>query len=140
MTGEEELVLASRSPEDTERLGRLMAGLLRGGELLCLVGELGAGKTVFVRGLADRAPVLDAAAGALVCRAFPGGELRLPGSGPILVGGKAAACGHFPRHDGSLARSAFGSGVTEVSCGGDRARLAVDAPLRASPAGGHFSG
>ena len=44
--------LTSRSPEETERLGLLLAGLLRGGELICLVGELGAGKTVFVRGLA----------------------------------------------------------------------------------------
>jgi tRNA threonylcarbamoyladenosine biosynthesis protein TsaE len=48
----EALTLTSGSPEETERLGRLLAGLLRGGELLCLVGELGAGKTVFVRGLA----------------------------------------------------------------------------------------
>jgi tRNA threonylcarbamoyladenosine biosynthesis protein TsaE len=42
----------SRSPEDTLALGERLGKLLSGGELLCLFGELGAGKTVLVRGLA----------------------------------------------------------------------------------------
>ena len=45
--------LTSRSPEETFDAGR-RAGLgLRGGETLLLSGPLGAGKTVFVKGLAE---------------------------------------------------------------------------------------
>jgi len=40
------------SPEETERVGEDLAQKLRGGELILLVGELGSGKTTFVRGLA----------------------------------------------------------------------------------------
>jgi tRNA threonylcarbamoyladenosine biosynthesis protein TsaE len=42
----------SASAAETESLGRRLGALLSGGELVCLLGELGAGKTVFVRGLA----------------------------------------------------------------------------------------
>ena len=37
---------------ETEELGRRLAGLLTPGDALALVGPLGAGKTVFVRGIA----------------------------------------------------------------------------------------
>jgi tRNA threonylcarbamoyladenosine biosynthesis protein TsaE len=40
------------SPEETEALAARFASRLRTGDLLLLVGELGAGKTTFVRGLA----------------------------------------------------------------------------------------
>jgi tRNA threonylcarbamoyladenosine biosynthesis protein TsaE len=39
-------------PEDTERLGERLGRAARGGELIGLVGDLGAGKTCLVRGLA----------------------------------------------------------------------------------------
>lgn len=42
----------SRSREETSALGERIASSLRGGELLLLSGDLGAGKTEFVRGLA----------------------------------------------------------------------------------------
>jgi len=42
----------SLSEEETEDLGRALARGLRGGELVLLVGDLGLGKTVFVRGMA----------------------------------------------------------------------------------------
>ena len=42
----------SLSEEETEDLGRTLARGLRGGELVLLVGDLGLGKTVFVRGMA----------------------------------------------------------------------------------------
>ncbi len=42
----------TRSAAETERLGRATGHALQGGETLALYGELGSGKTVFVRGLA----------------------------------------------------------------------------------------
>jgi len=44
--------VATASPEETEALGAALGRAARGGELLGLVGELGAGKTCLVRGLA----------------------------------------------------------------------------------------
>ncbi len=40
------------SPSQTALLGEKIAALLSGGEVICLYGELGAGKTCFVQGLA----------------------------------------------------------------------------------------
>jgi tRNA threonylcarbamoyladenosine biosynthesis protein TsaE len=40
------------SPEETRRLGEIIGGLMTGGELVAIDGELGSGKTVFVKGLA----------------------------------------------------------------------------------------
>lgn len=37
--------------KETQKLGELLAMELRGGEVLCLDGELGAGKTTFTQGL-----------------------------------------------------------------------------------------
>lgn len=45
------LVVVSRSPEETEALAELLAGVLEAGDVLALSGEMGAGKTTFVRGL-----------------------------------------------------------------------------------------
>jgi 2-amino-4-hydroxy-6-hydroxymethyldihydropteridine diphosphokinase len=42
----------SDSPEETESLGRACGAALRGGELIALAGQLGAGKTCFTRGVA----------------------------------------------------------------------------------------
>lgn len=42
----------SRSPEQTRRLGARIGGLLQPGDLLCLSGELGSGKTTLVQGIA----------------------------------------------------------------------------------------
>lgn len=51
----------SGAPEDTERLGELMAGCLADGDVLVLTGGLGVGKTQFTkgvaRGLGDAHPV-----------------------------------------------------------------------------------
>jgi len=42
----------SNNPEETFALGKELAATLRGGEILALSGNLGAGKTAFVQGLA----------------------------------------------------------------------------------------
>ncbi len=44
--------IISRSSEETFECGRAFAAALRGGEILALIGDLGAGKTHFVKGLA----------------------------------------------------------------------------------------
>jgi tRNA threonylcarbamoyladenosine biosynthesis protein TsaE len=41
----------SNSPEETESFGRQFAGTVKAGDVLALVGELGSGKTQFVKGL-----------------------------------------------------------------------------------------
>lgn len=46
------LVARTRSATETMELGRNLGPVLRPGEVLLLVGELGTGKTTFVRGLA----------------------------------------------------------------------------------------
>ena len=47
------MVIESRSPHETKSWGRRLASLLEGGELLGFIGDLGTGKTVFIKGLAS---------------------------------------------------------------------------------------
>lgn len=53
------LRLRTLGEDETRELGRFIAGLLEGSDLICLSGELGAGKTTFVQGLADGLGVTD---------------------------------------------------------------------------------
>lgn len=46
------LELVSNSPAETEAAGERLAALVSPGDIIALTGNLGAGKTVFVRGLA----------------------------------------------------------------------------------------
>jgi tRNA threonylcarbamoyladenosine biosynthesis protein TsaE len=50
----------SRSPEQTRRIGMRLGSLLETGDVICLEGELGAGKTTLVQGLAQGWGSLDA--------------------------------------------------------------------------------
>ena len=50
----------SRSPEQTRRVGMRLGAMLQPGDLLCLQGDLGAGKTTLVQGLAQGWGSLDA--------------------------------------------------------------------------------
>ena len=43
----------SRSPEQTRRVGMRLGALLQVGDLVCLSGDLGAGKTTLVQGMAQ---------------------------------------------------------------------------------------
>jgi len=43
----------SRSPDQTRRLGMRLGALLKPGDLVCLSGDLGTGKTTFVQGIAQ---------------------------------------------------------------------------------------
>jgi tRNA threonylcarbamoyladenosine biosynthesis protein TsaE len=49
----------SRSPEQSRRMGMRLGALLQLGDVVCLQGELGAGKTTFVQGLAQGWGTLD---------------------------------------------------------------------------------
>jgi tRNA threonylcarbamoyladenosine biosynthesis protein TsaE len=42
----------SSSPEQTRQAGRLLGAHLQPGDVVCLIGDLGAGKTTFVQGIA----------------------------------------------------------------------------------------
>jgi tRNA threonylcarbamoyladenosine biosynthesis protein TsaE len=50
----------SRSPEQTRRIGMRLGGALQTGDVICLQGDLGAGKTTFVQGVAKGWGSLDA--------------------------------------------------------------------------------
>jgi tRNA threonylcarbamoyladenosine biosynthesis protein TsaE len=50
----------SRSPEQTRRIGVRLGGMLEAGDVICLQGDLGAGKTTFAQGLAEGWGSLDA--------------------------------------------------------------------------------
>ncbi len=76
----EPIVLASRREEDTERLGRIVGETVHGGARLALGGELGAGKTCFVRGLAGGLgvpPALVRSPSFPIILPYPGGRLPL---------------------------------------------------------------
>ncbi len=50
----------SHSPHQTRRLGIHLGGYLKAGDVICLEGNLGSGKTVLVQGIAQGWGVLDA--------------------------------------------------------------------------------
>src|SRR5260370_27155967 len=47
------LLIERRSPHETKSWGRRLASILEGGKLLGLIGDLGSGKTVFIKGRAS---------------------------------------------------------------------------------------
>ena len=54
-----ETAVTTRSAEETFELARKMAAGFEGTEVVLLIGELGAGKTVFAKGIASGAGVAD---------------------------------------------------------------------------------
>ena len=46
------MTVITKSPEQTEMLGKKLAAFLRPGDVIAYYGDLGAGKTAFTRGLA----------------------------------------------------------------------------------------
>lgn len=47
------MIVISHSSKETINLGKNIAGLLKKGDILCLCGELGSGKTILVKGIAS---------------------------------------------------------------------------------------
>lgn len=53
------LVINAKSPEETFTIGKKVGAQLSAGQVVCLEGDLGAGKTLFVQGIADALHVTD---------------------------------------------------------------------------------
>ena len=53
------MILTTRSAEETIKLGEKIAGRLKPGDMVALCGDLGAGKTTFVKGIAKGLGVHD---------------------------------------------------------------------------------
>lgn len=72
-----ERIVITHSPEETDEVGFGLASLLADGDVVALVGELGAGKTTFVKGLARGLFVKDMVLSPsfLIARSYPG---RIP--------------------------------------------------------------
>jgi tRNA threonylcarbamoyladenosine biosynthesis protein TsaE len=49
----QEMILLSKSPEETFRIGEILAGGLERGAVIALMGELGSGKTCLTQGIAQ---------------------------------------------------------------------------------------
>ena len=47
------MILRSESDSDTRRIGRELGQVLKPGDIVCLYGDLGAGKTTMVKGIAS---------------------------------------------------------------------------------------
>lgn len=45
------LIITTKSTQETQKIGRKLALFLEGGEVICLFGDLGGGKTTFTKGL-----------------------------------------------------------------------------------------
>ena len=67
------LQITTGDPRQTMALARALAGCLRSGDLLALVGPLGSGKTCFVRGLASGLGIDEAAVSSptfIICQEY----------------------------------------------------------------------
>jgi tRNA threonylcarbamoyladenosine biosynthesis protein TsaE len=110
-------------------LGRDLAKLLRAGDLVILVGPLGAGKTTLVQGigagLGIRGPVTSPTF--VIARAHP----ALSGSGPALVHADAYRLGDQAEVDDLDLDADLGRSVTVVEWGDDRLEISIQ-PARDS--------
>ena len=83
-------VYQSNSVAETERIAADLATSLRGGECIALEGDLGAGKTQFVRGLARGIGANPAAVSSptfVLLNVYPGGRLTVYHLDAYRVGG-----------------------------------------------------
>jgi tRNA threonylcarbamoyladenosine biosynthesis protein TsaE len=106
----ERLEFLTASEEETRALGRRLASSLRGGERIGLAGELGAGKTCLVRGIAEGLhirPELVRSPSFTLLVSYEGGRLPLHHIDLFrLVPGKADL--------GELREILYGSGVCAI--------------------------
>jgi len=79
------------TPEDTRALGEVLAGLLRPGDLVVLVGPLGAGKTALTQGIGAGLGVAEPVTSPtfVIARVHTGGRLPLVHVDAYRLGGVA---------------------------------------------------
>jgi tRNA threonylcarbamoyladenosine biosynthesis protein TsaE len=79
------------APEDTQALGRELAGVLRPGDLVVLVGPLGAGKTALTQGIGVGLGVREAVTSPtfVIARVHRGGRVPLMHVDAYRLGGAA---------------------------------------------------
>jgi len=97
------------TPEETEAVGETLGRAASGGELIGLVGELGAGKTCFVRGLARGLgidPERVHSPSFTIATEYPGGRLPLVHVDLYRL--------EAPTDDGFLRDVLYGPGVVAV--------------------------
>jgi tRNA threonylcarbamoyladenosine biosynthesis protein TsaE len=105
----ERVCLRVASPEAMRRLGERLGGLLQPGDFVGLIGELGAGKTVLARGVAEGAGV-------------PAGQVASPSFAIVYT-----YAGRFPLHHADFYRLSdeeelYATGFYDL-LGGDAATL-----------------
>lgn len=142
MAGAERLV--SEGPSDTERIAAELAGGLRAGEVVLVSGELGAGKTTFVRGACRGLGVSDRVTSPTftIARRYESGRVpvshldlyRLAGAGggdPGLLedelGPERVAFVEWPAADEALLRGVRVAARVRIEhAGGDRRTLVIE--------------
>lgn len=131
-------------PEETERAGAALAAALRPGDVVLVSGELGAGKTTFVRGALRRLGV----EGPVTSPTFVVGHLHEGANGPIahldlyrlagmgdedpglldpFFGDDTIAFVEWPEHaDGAWPGARVAHRVRLAHAGGDTRRIEID--------------
>ena len=73
------LIIETRSPEETLYLAEKVSGLLKCGDVITLDGDLGAGKTVFSKGIAKGLGIMDPVTSPtfIIMQEYEGGRLPL---------------------------------------------------------------
>ncbi len=56
------MIFISKNAEETRKIGEILGRIIRGGAVIALIGDLGSGKTTFVKGLAKGLGVKSAVA------------------------------------------------------------------------------
>jgi len=84
----------------------------------------------FVRSLSAAELRLDAGSMRMSYASIGAGHMEMAWTGEALIQGEDPLAGPRPRHDGPVAQSVFGSGVTQVRCGEDSAQLCLESHLR----------
>jgi tRNA threonylcarbamoyladenosine biosynthesis protein TsaE len=115
--------------DDTEALGRRLAGLLRAGDLVILDGPLGAGKTALVRGIGAGLGVV----GAVTSPTFVISRVHVPdplrGGQVPLVHVDAYRLGGVAEVDDLDLDANLGDSVTVVEWGGGKVEQLAEAHL-----------
>lgn len=60
MSGQAQIIIHTTDESQTQQVGRLLGQLAQAGDLICLTGELGTGKTTFIQGIGQGLQVTEA--------------------------------------------------------------------------------